>query len=143
MVFPFVWTKYKWKFERDGCKLSFRRPLAASPLARAFFARLASLAQIGELARRLSWVLQCVFCGKTYGRGLRNLDDQVLRSNNNNNDNFISIALLSYVQCALQSYHVNNIVDKYLQIYNHILLYLQWVKKEKIKTKATIKPFYS
>ena len=38
--------------------------------------------------------------------------------------------------------HVDNIIDKYLQIYNHILLYLQWVKK-KIKTKATIKPFYS
>ena len=33
--------------------------------------------------------------------------------------------------------HVNNIIEKYLQIYNHILLYLQWVKKEKIKTKAT------
>ena len=43
---------------------------------------------------------------------------------------------------ALHS-HVNNIIDKYLQIYNHILLYLQWVKKEKIKTKATIKLFYS
>ena len=29
---------------------------------------------------------------------------------------------------------VNNIVDKYLQIYNHILLYLQRVKrKEKVK----------
>ena len=28
MVFPFVWAKYKWKFVRDGCKLSFRRPLA-------------------------------------------------------------------------------------------------------------------
>ena len=27
--------------------------------------------------------------------------------------------------------HVNNIVDKYLQIYNHILLYLQWVKRKK------------
>ena len=39
--------------------------------------------------------------------------------------------------------HVNNIIEKYLQIYNHILLYLQWVKKEKIKTKATIKLFYS
>ena len=38
---------------------------------------------------------------------------------------------------------VNNIIEKYLQIYNHILLYLQWVKKEKIKTKATIKPFHS
>ena len=37
--------------------------------------------------------------------------------------------------------HVNTITEKYLQIYNHILLYLQWVKKkEKIKTKATIKP---
>ena len=39
--------------------------------------------------------------------------------------------------------HVNNIIEKYLQIYNHILLYLQWVKKEKIKTKATIKPSYN
>ena len=28
---------------------------------------------------------------------------------------------------------VNNIVDKYLQIYNHILLYLQWVKRNKKK----------
>ena len=37
--------------------------------------------------------------------------------------------------------HVSNIIEKYLQIYNHILLYLQWVKKEKIKTKATIKPY--
>ena len=36
MVFPFLWAKYKWKFVRDGCKLSFRRPLAASLLARAF-----------------------------------------------------------------------------------------------------------
>ena len=26
--------------------------------------------------------------------------------------------------------HVNNIIDKYLQIYNHILLYLQWFKKK-------------
>ena len=32
--------------------------------------------------------------------------------------------------------HVNNIIEKYLQIYNHILLYLQWVKKGKIKTNA-------
>ena len=31
--------------------------------------------------------------------------------------------------------HVNNIIEKYLQIYNHILLYLQWVKKEKVKLK--------
>ena len=37
--------------------------------------------------------------------------------------------------------HVNNIIEKYLQIYSHILLYLQWAKKEKIKTKATIKPY--
>ena len=44
---------------------------------------------------------------------------------------------------ALYSDHVNNIIEKYLQIYNYILLYLQWVKKEKIKTKATIKPSYS
>ena len=36
MIFPFVWAKYKWKFMRDRCKLSFRRPFAASPLARAF-----------------------------------------------------------------------------------------------------------
>ena len=39
--------------------------------------------------------------------------------------------------------HLNNIIKKYLQIYNHILLYLRWVKKEKIKIKATIKLFYS
>ena len=39
--------------------------------------------------------------------------------------------------------HVNNIIENYSQIYNYILLYLQWVKKETIKTKATIKPFYS
>ena len=31
--------------------------------------------------------------------------------------------------------HVNNIIEKYLQVYNH--------KKEKIKTKAIIKLFYS
>ena len=36
IVFPFVWVKYKWNFMRDRCKLSFPRPLAASPLARAF-----------------------------------------------------------------------------------------------------------
>ena len=36
--------------------------------------------------------------------------------------------------------HVNNIIEKYWQIYNHILLYLQWVKKGKNKTKASIKP---
>lgn len=34
--------------------------------------------------------------------------------------------------------HVNNIIEKYLQIYNHILLYLQWVKKEKIKLKQLL-----
>ena len=42
--------------------------------------------------------------------------------------------------------HVNNIVDKYLQIYNHILLYLQWVKRKKkgkkLKPKQ-LKLFYS
>ena len=27
--------------------------------------------------------------------------------------------------------------NKYLQIYNHILLYLQWLKKGKIKTKKS------
>ena len=35
---------------------------------------------------------------------------------------------------ALHS-HVNNIIDKCLQIYNHILLYLQWVKKKGKKLK--------
>ena len=33
---------------------------------------------------------------------------------------------------------VNNIIEKYLQIYNHILLYLQWVKKEKVKLKQLL-----
>ena len=37
--------------------------------------------------------------------------------------------------------HVNNIIEKYLKIYNHILIYLQWIKKEKIKTKTTINPY--
>ena len=37
--------------------------------------------------------------------------------------------------------HVNNILEKYLQIYNHILIYLQWIKKKKIKIKTTIKPY--
>ena len=39
--------------------------------------------------------------------------------------------------------HVNNIIDKYLQIYNHILIIFTMSKKkrEKIKTKATIKRF--
>ena len=45
MLFPFVWVKYKWKFMRHCCKLSFPQPLMASPLA--------LLTQIGELARRL------------------------------------------------------------------------------------------
>ena len=40
--------------------------------------------------------------------------------------------------------HVNNIIDKYLQIYNHILIiFTMSKKKEKIKTEATIKLFYS
>ena len=34
--------------------------------------------------------------------------------------------------------HENNIIEKYLQIYNHILLYLQWVKKKKIKLKQLL-----
>ena len=35
--------------------------------------------------------------------------------------------------------HVSNIIDKYLQIYNHILLYLQWLKKkEKLKLKQLL-----
>ena len=37
--------------------------------------------------------------------------------------------------------HVNNHIEKYLEIYNHILIYLQWIKKQKIKTKTTIKPY--
>ena len=40
--------------------------------------------------------------------------------------------------------HVNNIIDKYLQIYNHILIiFTMSKKKEKIKTRATRKLFYS
>ena len=50
------------------------------------------------------------------------------------NNNLIHIALLSYVQGALQSY-------KHLQIYKHILLYLKWLKKGKIKTKKKLKPY--
>ena len=35
--------------------------------------------------------------------------------------------------------HVSNIIDKYLQIYNHILLYLQWLKKrKKLKLKQLL-----
>ena len=34
--------------------------------------------------------------------------------------------------------HVNNIIEKYLQIYNHILIYLQWIKKEKLKLKQLL-----
>ena len=63
----------------------------------------------------------------------------ITSNNNNNNNNFISMALFK----ALYS-HVNNIIDKYLQIYNHILIiFTMSKKKEKIKTKATIKLFYS
>ena len=40
--------------------------------------------------------------------------------------------------------HVNNIIDKYLRIYNHILIiFTMSKKKDKIKTKTTIKLFYS
>ena len=39
--------------------------------------------------------------------------------------------------------HVKNIIDKYLQIYSHILIiFIMSKKKEKIKTKKTIKLFY-
>ena len=34
--------------------------------------------------------------------------------------------------------HVNNIIEKYLQIYKHILLYLQWKKKKKIKLEQLL-----
>ena len=34
--------------------------------------------------------------------------------------------------------HVNNIIEKYLQIYYHILIYLQWIKKEKLKLKQLL-----
>ena len=34
--------------------------------------------------------------------------------------------------------HVNNIIEKYLQIYDHILIYLQWIKKEKLKLKQLL-----
>ena len=37
--------------------------------------------------------------------------------------------------------HVNNIIDKYLQIYNHILIIFTMSKKK--GTKASIKLFYS
>ena len=46
-----------------------------------------------------------------------------------------------YSALILCSRRFTVIIEKYLQIYNHILLYLQWVKKEKIKTEATIKPY--
>ena len=36
MVFPFVWAKYKWKFVRDRCKLSFPLPLARAFLRDSF-----------------------------------------------------------------------------------------------------------
>ena len=39
--------------------------------------------------------------------------------------------------------HVNNIIEQYLQIYTHILSIFTMSKREKIKTKATIKPFHS
>ena len=69
---------------------------------------------------------------------------------NENTYFFILIIIITIITLFLErSYpmfkalysHVNNIIEKYVQIYNHILLYLQWVKKEKIKTKATIKPY--
>ena len=37
--------------------------------------------------------------------------------------------------------HVNNIIEKYLQIYNYILLYLQWVKRKKLKLKQLLNHF--
>ena len=33
--------------------------------------------------------------------------------------------------------HVNNIIEKYLQIYDHILIYLQWIKKDKSLYQTT------
>ena len=38
--------------------------------------------------------------------------------------------------------HVHNIIDKYLQIYNHILLYLQWVKKRKNSNQNNYYSFF-
>ena len=80
MVFPFVSAKYKWNFMRDRCKLSF--PLASAPRGFAthsrVFARLASLAQIGELARRLrknllfSLALWCVESVKESNKPISN-----------------------------------------------------------------------
>ena len=53
MVFPFVWAKYKWKFVR-GWLQALLSPAPRGFAARSrVLARLASLAQIGELARRL------------------------------------------------------------------------------------------
>ena len=53
MVFPFVWANYQWNFMRDRCKLSFPLPPRGFAARSRVLARLASLAQIGELARRL------------------------------------------------------------------------------------------
>ena len=40
--------------------------------------------------------------------------------------------------------HVKNIIDKYLQLYSHILIiFIMSKKKEKIETKKTITLFYS
>ena len=51
MVFSFVWAKYKWNFIRDRCILS---SASCGFAARSrVLVRLASLTQIGELARRL------------------------------------------------------------------------------------------
>ena len=51
MVFLFVWVKYKWKFMRDCCKLSFPPP----PLGCAYYAWVAHFAcPNGELACMLS-----------------------------------------------------------------------------------------
>ena len=58
---------------------------------------------------------------------------------NNNNNNFISIALLSYVQGALQSCK-----QHYWKIFTNLLPYpniFTMDKKGKIETKTTIKPY--
>ena len=38
--------------------------------------------------------------------------------------------------------HVNNIIEKYLQIYDHILIYLQWIKKVQLKERRVKKARY-
>ena len=55
MVFP--WAKYKWNFMRDHCKLFLSSAPRSFAARLCVLARLASLAQIGEVARRLTTIV--------------------------------------------------------------------------------------